>query len=248
MSADRNAVTILMYHQVGRFAQVRAHRALYCDAGAFRRQMAFLKAGRYAVLSLADVLAVARGEKAAPPRAVHLSFDDGYANFADVCVPAMRRHGFPSSVYAVTDLIGKDAAWLPEEGLPSAPLMDADTLRRLDADPLVTIGSHTMGHARLAGLPASDLEREVSGSRAALEDVLGHAVTAFCYPFGSVDAAALAAVRRAGYDSALTCERNRVFPGTNPLLLPRHAVSQGTSLAGLWWKLHFQKPGKPLAL
>ncbi|HEY3265410.1 MAG TPA: polysaccharide deacetylase family protein [Armatimonadota bacterium] len=234
-------ITILVYHQIGRFGRVAAHRAVYCDAGAFRRQMAFLRAGRYSVLSLADVLACVRGERPIPPRAVHLSFDDGYLNFAAEAVPAMRRFGYPSSVYMVSGLIGKDAEWLPAAGLPVAPLMDGDTLRAVETHRAV-VGSHTVNHVRLSQLTGDALHRELTESRATLEETLGHPVTAFCYPFGDLNAETVSAVRAAGYDTALTCRRDRATKGTDPLLLPRHAVSYGTSLVGLFWKLHFQKP------
>lgn len=240
-------LTILMYHQVGTFGRVDAHRAVYCDSGAFRRQMAFLKAGRYNVLSLDEVYACVTGSHPVPPRAVHLSFDDGYADFAAVAHPAMRKHGFASSVYMVSGLIDADAAWLSPEGLPGARLMSASALRMVDAEG-ARVGSHTASHRRLSRLDPADLQREVAGSRETLEAVLNRPVLDFCYPYGDLDRAAVEAVRAAGYRLALTCERNRAGKGTDPFLLPRHAVSYGTSIVGLWWKLHFQKPGKPLSL
>jgi peptidoglycan/xylan/chitin deacetylase (PgdA/CDA1 family) len=240
-------ITILMYHQVGRFGRVASHRAVYCDAGAFRRQMAFLRAARYNVLSLDELFACVVGGQATPPRAVHLTFDDGYVNFADLALPAMRRFGFASSVYMVAGMIGEDARWLPEAGLPGAPLMDAAALRRVDRSG-ARVGSHTATHAHLSQLDPASLQREVAGSRETLEQVLGRPVPDFCYPYGDVNRSAVEDVRAAGYRLAFTCERNRVRSGADPLLLPRHAVSYGTSLLGLWWKLHFQKPGKPLVL
>lgn len=240
-------ITALMYHQVGTFGRVDSHRAVYCDAGAFRRQMTFLRAARYNVLSLDEVYSCVAEGRPIPPRAVHLTFDDGYANFADIALPAMQRYGFPSSVYMVSSLIGQEASWLPDSDLPSAPLMSAEALRRVDVMG-ARVGSHAGGHKRLSTLDAADLEDEVAGSRDTLEQVLGRKVLDFCYPYGDVNRAAVEAVRAAGYRLAFTCERNRIRAGSNPLLLPRHAVSYGTSLLGLWWKLHFQKPGKPLVL
>jgi peptidoglycan/xylan/chitin deacetylase (PgdA/CDA1 family) len=240
-------ITILMYHQVGTFGRVDAHRAVYCDVGAFRRQMAFLKAARYNVLSLDDVYDCVAGEKQIPSRAVHLSFDDGYADFAAIAHPVMRKRGFASSVYMVSAMVDSNAAWLPPEGLPGARLMSADALRAVDAEG-ARVGSHTASHRRLSRLAPADLSREVAGSREALETILNRPVLDFCYPYGDLDRAAVEAVRAAGYRLALTCERNRAGTGTDPLLLPRHAISYGTSLVGLWWKLHMQKPGKPLSL
>jgi peptidoglycan/xylan/chitin deacetylase (PgdA/CDA1 family) len=240
-------ITVLMYHQVGRFGHVDSHRATYCDIRAFRRQMAYLRAARFSILSLDQVFACVMGEMVTPRNAVHLSFDDGYSNFAQNALPIMVRRGFASSVYVVTDLLGCEAAWLAESELPPADLMDADTVRAVDAMG-ATVGSHTVSHARLSTLDAAALHREVAGSKARLEGILHRPVLDFCYPYGDVSRQAVASVRAAGYRMAFTCERNRVTPGMDPLLLPRHAVSYGTSLVGLWWKLHFQKPGEPLSL
>ncbi|MEI8312731.1 MAG: hypothetical protein WCH98_18425, partial [Verrucomicrobiota bacterium] len=68
-------VSVLMYHQVGRFAAPKTHRACYCDAGRFRAQMAFLKHAGYHVISLADACAALFGTHPLPGRAVVLSFD-----------------------------------------------------------------------------------------------------------------------------------------------------------------------------
>ena len=76
-------ISILMYHQVGEFAPMRAHRANYCDHRRFARQMAFLHHAGFQVLGLDRALACLRGERPTPARAVVLTFDDAYENFAD---------------------------------------------------------------------------------------------------------------------------------------------------------------------
>jgi colanic acid/amylovoran biosynthesis glycosyltransferase len=74
--------------------------------GVFERQMALL-ARRYCVVSLDDVLSAQRGLRPLPPRAVLLTFDDGYRDFGDIAWPVLRRHGFPAAVFVATDYPGQ---------------------------------------------------------------------------------------------------------------------------------------------
>jgi len=238
-------LTILMYHQVGRFAPMRRHRANYCDAGRFARQMALLQAARCAVLDLDTALAALRGERPLPPRAVVLTFDDAYVNFLENALPVLRSHGFPAVVYAISGWLGRRMTWsAPEPGRERPLLMDARQLRGIVAAG-ITIGSHTRSHARLGGLRAQEQRRELADSRAALEDCLGAQVRHLCYPFGSFDAVSVEQAAAAGYASATTCLRGAATPADHPLVLPRKAISFGDDLAGFAWKLFVKHAPKP---
>jgi peptidoglycan/xylan/chitin deacetylase (PgdA/CDA1 family) len=65
---------------------------------------------------------------------------------------------------------------------------------------------------------------EVSGSRAGLGDLVGAPVRGFCYPYGSMDAAARRAVKHAGYDYACAVETPLAEFGI--MALPRVYVGQ----------------------
>jgi peptidoglycan/xylan/chitin deacetylase (PgdA/CDA1 family) len=60
-----------------------------------------------------------------------------------------------------------------------------DQARELARDPLVTIGSHSIGHHRLAQLDAAHAEGEMRDDRARLERELGLPITHFAYPYGN---------------------------------------------------------------
>ncbi|MFF3072060.1 polysaccharide deacetylase family protein [Kitasatospora sp. NPDC057904] len=128
---------------------------------------------------------------------VGLSFDDGYRDFAEEAMPALVEHGFTATVYVVADRVGGYNDW--DRKGPRKPLMTAHQVDEVAAAGL-EIGSHGLTHRRLAGLDARDLAAQVTGSRHALEDLTGRAVEGFCYPYGSLDAAAVEAVAQAGYD------------------------------------------------
>jgi peptidoglycan/xylan/chitin deacetylase (PgdA/CDA1 family) len=70
-----------------------------------------------------------------------------------------------------------------------AEIMSWDELRRIAADPLVTIGAHTIGHHFLAKLPLARARAEVEGGARALEVALGRKPRHFAYPYGFESAA-----------------------------------------------------------
>jgi peptidoglycan/xylan/chitin deacetylase (PgdA/CDA1 family) len=104
------------------------------------------------------------------------------------------------------------------------PLTSAE-LQRLAASHLIEVGAHTMTHPTLALAPVEDQQREISGSRTALERVLGKPVNAFAYPYGNVfedyTAESVNLVRDARFDLGFTtCESFATVEG-DPLQIPR---------------------------
>ncbi len=242
-----HGISILMYHQVGAFAPMRTHRATYCNHRRFAAQMQLLKVLGYRVLGMDEVLACLYGQKPIPPRAVALTFDDGYENFYDYAFPILQRYGFPAMVYLVADKIGGRADWLVADGHPPAALMDWLRIRELRTAG-IDFGSHGMHHIRLANQPQEILQHELAESRKRLQDGLGEDIRHFCYPYGSHDLASLYAAAEAGYQSAVTCQRGRATAEFDPLALPRKAIAFGDDLFGFFWKLAVKHAPKGAAL
>nr|WP_206370389.1 polysaccharide deacetylase family protein [Solimonas marina] len=236
-----------MYHQVGRFAPMRDHRANYCDVDRFRSQMRYLKWIGASVLSMSDALDALQGRRPLPPRAVVLSFDDGCDNFHEYALPVLEAFGYPAIVYAIAGMTGGQGEWLAAVGHPIPSLMDAARLRELPARG-VEVGSHAWSHIRLAGQSTEVLAHEIGDSRKQLEDLLGRAVTHFCYPYGSHDLNVLDATAAAGYTSAVTCQRGAATAAFDPLALPRKGISFGDDMFGFAWKLHAKNQPKGTAL
>lgn len=232
-----NGISILMYHQVGPFPAPRTHRATFCHINRFKAQMAWLHHGRYTVLDLQTAVAAMAAGKPLPSRAVALTFDDGYQNFADYAFPVLQRYGLTATVFLVADCIGGETQWLRDEGRTAYPLMGGVTIVRL-AGRGIRFGSHTLSHPFLTHLHAEDQIREISASRHTLKDLLQRPVDLFSYPDGDHDAAVTERVRQAGYVAAVTCRRGRAEATNDRFRLPRKAISYGDSLAGFWWKLH----------
>ena len=124
---------------------------------------------------------------------------------------------------AAASSTGREAA----DGRPLA----VDELRRLDRLPGVTIGSHTVSHPALTSLATSDREAEIAGSKATLEELLGHGVDLFSYPYGrgsDLDAETVRVTAAAGYRAACTTVQAGVSDRSRPHALPRLTVLDWT--------------------
>jgi peptidoglycan/xylan/chitin deacetylase (PgdA/CDA1 family) len=87
-------------------------------------------------------------------------------------------------------------------------------VKQLAADPLVTIGAHTISHCNLARQSKEIAAQEMTASRMQIEHALERPVLHFAYPYGDRDAAgerefALAAA--AGFKTAITTRPGMLF-------------------------------------
>ena len=207
---------ILMYHGVADVAE--DPNQLCVTPSRFAAQMAALQRlglRGVAIGTLVDAMRAGRQRGL-----VGITFDDGYVNVLEAALPELKRRGFTASVFIISGRLGGTNDW--DEG-PSWPLLSASQVRELAAAGM-EIGSHSTTHGRLAGLPASRLETEVSGSRSSLGELVGAPVRGFAYPYGSMDSAARRAVREAGYDYA--CAVQTPMADLGVMALPRVYVGQ----------------------
>jgi peptidoglycan/xylan/chitin deacetylase (PgdA/CDA1 family) len=186
--------TVLMYHSVAPYDEdpylVTVHPTR------FQQQLRWLDRRGLRGTSMRELLA-ARHE-AADHSLIGLTFDDGYADFTTHVLPALRRFGFTATVFVLADLLGGCNSW--DEAGPRKALMTAEQIRHAAASGM-EIGSHGLRHVSLTSsiLGSDGVTAEVSGSRAILQEVSDQEISGFCYPYGHVNAAAISAVRAAGY-------------------------------------------------
>jgi peptidoglycan/xylan/chitin deacetylase (PgdA/CDA1 family) len=102
----RENLCVLMYHGV--LPEVRvpaAYGDLFVSARDFLKHLRHLKQ-HYQPMSLDEVAATIAANKPFPPRAVAVTFDDGYENTVEVAVPLLAEAGIPATVFVPSDLIG----------------------------------------------------------------------------------------------------------------------------------------------
>ncbi len=92
--------------------------------------------------------------------------------------------------------------------------MSWDELKTFAADPLVTIGAHTVSHCNLAHENPEIAKQQMQLSRERIEAALGQRVRHFAYPYGDKSAAAsreFAMADSLGFDTAVTTRPGMLF-------------------------------------
>jgi peptidoglycan/xylan/chitin deacetylase (PgdA/CDA1 family) len=200
---------VLMYHSVAPYEhdpyRVTVHPAR------FERQLRWLHRRGLRGTSMRELLVARRS--GTDRGLVGLTFDDGYADFAEHVVPALAQFGFSATVFVIADLLGGSNKW--DAAGPRKPLMTVDQIRHM-AQLGIEIGSHSRRHVSLTS--PCDLIGEVSESRTILADLTGEPITGFCYPYGHLNKLAVDAVRAAGYHYGCAIWRS---PLTGLHALPR---------------------------
>jgi peptidoglycan/xylan/chitin deacetylase (PgdA/CDA1 family) len=116
---NRASLTVLMFHRVaapGTPAMRRADARYTLAAPLFAACLRFL-ARHYAVVSLAAVLASRKGGPALPPRALLITFDDGWADNLAVALPLLRAAGLPAALFVASEPLADPCPWWWQEVL-----------------------------------------------------------------------------------------------------------------------------------
>jgi peptidoglycan/xylan/chitin deacetylase (PgdA/CDA1 family) len=116
--------------------------------------------------------------------------------------------------------------------------MTWDELRQIAADPLCTIGAHTINHYALARLRREEALSEVVTSRSRLAEELGRAPDFFAYPYGDPGSAGprdFDLIREAGFTAAVTARKGLIFSAHKDHLTALPSLS----LNGAYQKLRY---------
>ncbi|MEW6008514.1 MAG: polysaccharide deacetylase family protein [Candidatus Omnitrophota bacterium] len=168
---------------------------------------------------------------------IRLTFDDGYSNIFKNAFPLIKKHNLDTIIFLVTDFIdGKvDSKIFGKENFNERPL-SWEEIRLMDKSG-IKFGSHSKTHLLLTKISEDELRRECIDSKKRIEEVLGHEIENFSYPFGgegSFDKFTEAILKESKYNYAYTnimgispinpssnytLKRIRVYRGDGPLKL-----------------------------
>ena len=155
---------------------------------------------------------------------IAITLDDGYRDNFSVALPLFRRLQVPFCVYVTTGFIDNQLPmwWYPGEHLG----ISTEELKALAADPLCTIGAHTVSHPHLDTLDRDAQRKEILTSRKRLEELLQKPVRHFSYPHGAYNSQTVNICSEAGFLSAVTTNGRTVRSNSNPLQLDRINIVQ----------------------
>lgn len=239
-------------------------RELSDDAITTDRLIAFfewLRGNGWTAISLDDVARAARGGPPLPPRAVLITFDDGYRSLYTRVFPLLLAYRMP----VVAALVG---SWVDapmdaqvqydDKTVPRSKFISWAEAREMQASGLVEFGAHSydlhrgvVANPQGNTMPAAVTRAYVPGRgyedaaahaqriaadaqrvRTLLQRELGRAPRAWIWPYGRYAEAALDAVRTTGFEFALTLDAGPA-DARMPLAIPRSFPGADSTLGSL---------------
>jgi peptidoglycan/xylan/chitin deacetylase (PgdA/CDA1 family) len=204
----RQALRVLMYHRVTAGPGARYD----LPVPILRRQIEWLRARGYVLVSLRQVLDALDGGPALPGRAVLLTFDDGTEDALEHVHPLLAELGARGALFVIPGWAGA----VHEEGGRTQRYLGAVGLKAVAGS--LDIGLHGHEHRDLGALAPAEVEAELRRAAAWLEREGVPHLPALAYPYGAYprkDRARLEpfreAVHRAGVRIAFRIG-NRVNP------------------------------------
>jgi peptidoglycan/xylan/chitin deacetylase (PgdA/CDA1 family) len=214
----RAPVLSFFYHHVGE----QAVAPWSIDFDTFRRQIDWL-AERYDMVDYAEAQRRLTNGHSQP--CATITFDDGYAANCDRALPYLVSQKIPCTYFATSWHIATGTPFAHDvaRGLPLAVNTPAQ-IREL-ADAGIEIGAHTRRHHHFTPDDTPDvLHDEIVGSKCDLEQLTGHPVRYFAFPYGTPAAITPAAVRtiqQAGYDGYCSAYGGYNLPPADPYHMQR---------------------------
>jgi peptidoglycan/xylan/chitin deacetylase (PgdA/CDA1 family) len=212
-------VPILYYHyiRINPNPRDRLGFSLSTPPAMFRAQMQYLADHGFQVISLHQAVVAVKNHSGLPSRPIVLTFDDGYADFFTAAIPVLQSHGFTATSFVISGRMGLGAFMTPSQ------VVAADGMG-------FTIGAHTVDHVALAAQTPVRATWEMKQSKLALEQLLGHPVVDFAYPYGSFNQYDMAQAKSLGFETACSTLYGTVHSAGQLYELSRMRIGGGLPL------------------
>lgn len=239
---EKHDVPILMYHSVTD-TPTAATQTLSVSRAMFHAQLCYLRRNGFSGLTFGEFCRRRRTGESLPLRPIVLTFDDGYADFAENAMPVLAEHGFPATVFVTTGWL-RNASSIVVDPAPDRMLSQHQLAEVAGAGIEVAAHSHT--HPQLDQVSQPRLHAELTVSRKILEDKIGGPVLSLAYPYGYSNKHVRELTRDSGYLQAASVANKAAPPNFDPFSVPRLTIRRSTSLARFsrvanqrWLAIHY---------
>lgn len=226
-------IPVLLYHRIVTQPLRGRLCGLAVTVDRFERQLKALTDAGYTAITFSEYAAFARGERSLPARPVILTFDDGYEDNYMLAFPLLQRYTMRAVIYLVADWKKRTNFW--DHDQPQVPLLQQTQIQEM-ARAGMEFGSHTLSHPRLPSLSRVQARKELSGSKARIEDLLGTEIFSFAYPYAETSEQTKELVAEAGYRYAVVGDNGPPVFYKDPLQIRRVQVFPWTGAFGFWKK------------
>lgn len=223
-------LTILMYHRVATMPPDTRFPTNFVSPRLFAAQIEGLLGWGYEPITFREWIAYREHAARIPRKPFIVTFDDGYLDFAESAWPVLKRVKVPASVFVVASKLGRTNDWDADE--PQTPLLDAATIRELEADG-VEFGGHGFSHVALARVSPNEARSEIERCHGALVSLLRRPPEVFAYPYSNQNGRVRQLVREAGFRSAVRGRGRLNWRWTDPFGLRRILMHDGVGIPDL---------------
>jgi peptidoglycan/xylan/chitin deacetylase (PgdA/CDA1 family) len=224
--ADRHPraepVPVLLYHDIT--SEEGPAGGMAVPVQEFLEQMEILRVNGYSAITTGELRAYLSGRGTLPPRAVLITFDDGYESVYTLAYPVLRACGFRATAFVVGATLNT-----PNH-------LTVGHLREMAASGTIEVGWHTFaGHTGTADNPSilswtqDELRTDFRELAAMLNNAQVPIVPAFAYPFGRASEMEVQVAGEWGFTLGFTTEEGVVSRKDPPMLLKRITIWPGNS-------------------
>lgn len=214
--AEETVIPILTYHNF----TTEEGDSYKINITNFEKQMGYLAAHNYSVISLSVLLKGLR-DGLLPPKPVVITIDDGFKSTYTLAYPILKKYNFSATLFLYTDFIEKNSSSLTWE-----------EIREMTKNN-IEIGSHTLSHCNLLRYKENEsydsyisrIKKEIFLSKEILESKMGGKVKFFAYPYGVYSPIIKNIVIQAGYEGILNANSMSNNLNADPFSLNRQIIS-----------------------
>ncbi len=196
-------IPVLAYHKIDDPTAGIKLRGAFTSPKNFARQMSYLKKRNFEFYTASELIDFYREHGAFPPKAITLTFDDGWKDNYTNAFPIMKELGIRATIFLVPSCIGMMSAKVVADGESEREHLALEDVLEM-SEYGIEFGSHTLNHKLLHQASVEEIEFEVTESKKEIENLLDKPCRVFAYPAGFFTDAAQNAVKRAGYIAAFS--------------------------------------------
>lgn len=186
---------VFNYHHIRPMPSVASStitdRAFTVSPEGFETHLQYFQDNGYQAVSIYDLLDYFDTGKPLPPKAIAITFDDGYYGHYKWAYPLLKKYGMAATFFIIVNNVGKPG------------ILTWNEIREMSENGMF-IGSHTLNHPNLAAIGDDQLRRELVDSKKILEEKIGKKVDLLAYPGGNYNAHVIDLVKETGYQAALS--------------------------------------------
>lgn len=210
--AARESVPILCWHQLRRQtpADSAVDRQYIVPPSTFRSELDALQRTGHHTITPDQLLAHLTTGARLPSKPVMLTFDDAVDDDYRVALPELRRRHMTATFFVMTVVLGNEN------------YLTKGQVRRLDQAGM-TVAAHTWDHHRVDEYAGEDWTKQVDEPVDELEQIVGHPVRYFAYPYGIWSKDAFAHLREAGVTAAFQLTEQPIA-FSDPLMTIRRKI------------------------